>query len=322
MLDEQRNLERVIRAKSKLASHTLGYKPNIYKPRTFNEKVLRRLFQPIDPIMTRTADKLLAKEFIREQLEAGNLPDDLHPIPTLWQGDANVDWSALAYPCIIKANHGSGMLHYLHKPPTEAEINEAEAKFATWMVPRTYHRQHEPHYDAIVPRLLAEPLLKENTDYKVNMFSNVVGTTMIVTDRLTARSMANYDREGNRLPFTYDFCPPVTDDKDVKPAAYNRIMEVAESVSKVLGPIAKEFVRVDCYYSEGRIYVGEITWTPGAGTSPFEPGHWDRHFGDLFKLELKPMCTPYTAPPEPSLFDRVFRKKRRGTRILPRDTAE
>jgi len=44
------------------------------------------------------------------------------------------------------------------------------------------------------------------------------------------------------------------------------------------------FVRVDLYEVRGRVLFGELTFYPGNGTDPFNPGEWDRIFGDMISL--------------------------------------
>lgn len=52
--------------------------------------------------------------------------------------------------------------------------------------------------------------------------------------------------------------------------------------------IAKELVapfgylRVDFYQYQGKLYIGELTLTPGAGGYTFSPDQWDQWLGDKF----------------------------------------
>lgn len=43
-------------------------------------------------------------------------------------------------------------------------------------------------------------------------------------------------------------------------------------------------VRVDLYHMPGRVYFGEMTFTPDAGMAPLAPAEWDRKLGDLIEL--------------------------------------
>lgn len=39
------------------------------------------------------------------------------------------------------------------------------------------------------------------------------------------------------------------------------------------------FVRVDLYFTAGRIYFGELTYSPANGFKPFDPVRYDHIFG-------------------------------------------
>jgi hypothetical protein len=48
---------------------------------------------------------------------------------------------------------------------------------------------------------------------------------------------------------------------DKKPAKWKEMIDIASQLSKPF-----DFVRVDLYYVNNTIYLGEMTFTPGAGT--------------------------------------------------------
>src|SRR6185312_5625486 len=54
--------------------------------------------------------------------------------------------------------------------------------------------------------------------------------------------------------------------------------EMIEIASRLSAPF--DFVRIDLYNVHGRVYFGEFTFTPTAGTHKFGPPHWDLYFGE------------------------------------------
>ena len=44
-----------------------------------------------------------------------------------------------------------------------------------------------------------------------------------------------------------------------------------------------DFVRVDLYNVKGKIYFGEMTFTPGAGRFQFSPEVWDQRLGEWWR---------------------------------------
>jgi hypothetical protein len=45
-----------------------------------------------------------------------------------------------------------------------------------------------------------------------------------------------------------------------------------------------DFVRVDLFNVDGRIYFGELTFTPSAGWIRFEPPEWNLRLGKLWAM--------------------------------------
>src|ERR1700761_8828670 len=85
----------------------LGYWPNLWRPKTFNEKLLRRKIKERDPYFSTLVDKLAVKDVV-----AGLVGDDW-VTPTLWRGFSLPPRSLRSWPkpYVIKANHGSGYNH-------------------------------------------------------------------------------------------------------------------------------------------------------------------------------------------------------------------
>jgi hypothetical protein len=59
------------------------------------------------------------------------------------------------------------------------------------------------------------------------------------------------------------------------------MLSVAASLAKDF-----EYVRVDLYTVNDRIYFGELTFTPGAGVFPMEPEDMDYQWGRLMSQSL------------------------------------
>jgi hypothetical protein len=53
-----------------------------------------------------------------------------------------------------------------------------------------------------------------------------------------------------------------------------------QTAYKLAGPLG--YMRVDLYLHQGRVYVGELTLTPGAGRYVFDPKEWDDTLGAKF----------------------------------------
>ena len=62
-----------------------------------------------------------------------------------------------------------------------------------------------------------------------------------------------------------------------KPKNLSKMLQIASKLSAKF-----KQVRVDLYNIKGKIYFGELTFTPGNGAIKFEPPTWDLVFGKLW----------------------------------------
>ncbi len=65
-----------------------------------------------------------------------------------------------------------------------------------------------------------------------------------------------------------------------KPQNFEKMIDIASRLSKNI-----PFLRVDLYEIKGRIYFGELTFTPCGGLMPFDPPEADYEVGKLLDLE-------------------------------------
>lgn len=84
----------------------------------------------------------------------------------------------------------------------------------------------------------------------------------------------------SRLSFTMeDDTSPVVFEK---PQFFDEMKRIAGVLSSGI-----PFVRVDMYYVEGKILVGELTFYHYGGFIPFNPPEWDRTIGGYLNIEKK-----------------------------------
>jgi hypothetical protein len=66
-----------------------------------------------------------------------------------------------------------------------------------------------------------------------------------------------------------------------KPVSLEEMLAFSEKLSAGFG-----FVRVDLYNVKGRVYFGELTFTPAAGIIKYTPESWDLKHGEKWDLSL------------------------------------
>ncbi|HYM70129.1 MAG TPA: ATP-grasp fold amidoligase family protein, partial [bacterium] len=115
------------------------------------------------------------------------------------------------------------------------------------------------------------------TDYKLFVFDGRVELIAIHVDRFEHHRSNVYGRLWNKLEVLFSF--PNTE-RDVDPPKHlHEMIAYAEALGRGL-----DFVRVDLYDTDEKVYFGEITTTPGGAMDIFDPVEFDRQLGELWHL--------------------------------------
>lgn len=259
----------------------LGYVPDLEHPRSMNEKILWLKLHHWDPRITRCCDKFRVKDYVTEKLGPG------YVIPTIqnWNRPEDVDFSALPERFVLKVNWSSG---YNILVTDRGTFNEAEAqqKIAHWMAPaqNSYYENFNWGYRDMLPVVYAEEYLEQPDgqlyDYKFFCCDGKVRFWFIATDRHGEKQLTHdfFDMDFNHLDFDYGGRAHASQPLE-KPVFYEEMIRCAEILSEPF-----PFVRVDFYETNGRFYVGEMTFYPGGGILAFEPREWDYRLGEYINL--------------------------------------
>ena len=126
-------------------------------------------------------------------------------------------------------------------------------------------------------------------DYKFFCFHGEPKFAYVAIDHFPGvkSKISLFDLDWNRLPVTYDNHPSINKPLE-KPKNLEKMIELARKLSKDF-----PFVRVDFYEVGDKVYVGELTFTPGSGFGKYEPVDWDFEMGkwlDLTKLPKENLC--------------------------------
>lgn len=163
---------------------------------------------------------------------------------------------------VCKPTHSSGYVLFLSHNNSEARINEF---FTASRKNYSFVNREMQYYDLEKKVLIEEDISRghELLEYKFICTRGKVLCCGIVTGRfadtaITFFSAPDFRRLDVRLGH-YG-----VDHRLTKPAAFEEMCEVASKLSANF-----DFVRADLYESRGRIYFGELTFTPGAGAFRF-----------------------------------------------------
>lgn len=261
----------------------MGCRPDLDHPRTFNEKIQWLKLHDRKPAYTAMADKAQAKRW------AASIIGEDHIIPTIGVYDRvkDIPWDSLPAQFVIKCTHDSGGM-VICRDRSSLDRREAERRLSRALRTRFWLRQREWAYKDIKPRLICEPLMRDESqssslnDYKFFCFNGKAGFMYIssgMDDHRSAR-MGFASPEGQPLPFRR------TDYKCFEgslplPSDLPKMRSMAEQLAAASGAC---FVRVDMYEIGGQTYFSEMTFYPNGGLIPFEPSEWDMTAGKMIKL--------------------------------------
>lgn len=254
----------------------LGYKPKLDTPRTYNEKINWINLNSRNPLRKIVTDKYAARDYIRKTVGA----EYLVPLVYHTQNASDIKPENLPdFPFIIKCNHTSGGGVIVRD---KSKINWADVRihFTKLLKLNYYKLYRERQYKYIKPCIIVEKLLlDENSviayDYKIDCINGKVDHINVVMDRFINPKRNKYDRDWNLIDMSVS-----RRGKEIeKPELFDEMLSVAERIARDF-----RFIRVDCYYVRGKIYVGELTLTPMAGMIRFSPKTWDKRLGDKLKL--------------------------------------
>lgn len=251
------------------------YRPHFDQPRSYSEKIWHRMLFDRDPIWTLLSDKLGMRKYVADKGEAEYL------IPLLWSGDdpEAIPFQTLPERFVIKATHGCAY-NVIVREKASLEIAETQRQLRRWLSENYCIDSFlgvEWGYKHVKPSIMIESFLEENLiDYKFRTFGGKVEFFTAHFGRSGHQSESLVcDRDGTPVGCTLghryagDFSPP---------GNLPEMIELAEQLGRDF-----DFMRVDLYSTDNRIYFGELTPYPGAGCIPFKPGKFDFYFGSKWK---------------------------------------
>lgn len=258
----------------------VGRFPNLTDPETFNEWILHRCLHP-EPHWSVLADKLAVREFVKERIGEEHLIP-LIAVPDVFSEEV---FASLPDAFVMKTNHGSGYVRIV-EDKRQTSFLELNRIAQAWLAQDFSRINRERHYRPIEPKLYFEQLLVDRTghipaDLKMNMFGRDAAGPIIyagiVSDRFGTPHGDVFDVRWNRLDLAVGHYPR-SQVPPGPPPHWDEIVRLATRLVDGLG-----YVRLDLYIPDGKVYFGELTFTPGAGVFPFHPDRYDYEWGRLFK---------------------------------------
>lgn len=258
----------------------LGYEINFKEKMgggTFNQKIQYRKLYPQNELYSNCTDKYLVREYVKGKIGEKYLTKLYLVTDKL----TKEQWEKLPNSFVIKANHDSGTVKIIRDKSEITNPMEIIKEMNLSLKINFGWYKLEKHYIPIKPRLIVEELLTNENgeilkDYKFHIFKDKI-IIQVDADRFIEHKRNFYDENMNRLNFqiTSSF---KNFDEEIKINDLDEMKNIAKKLASDF-----DYVRVDLYEIEGRIYFGELTFTHGGGLEDIKPLEWDYKLGEYWK---------------------------------------
>ncbi|MBR3524788.1 MAG: glycosyltransferase [Lachnospiraceae bacterium] len=246
-------------------------------PESYTEKLNVSKLYGGTPLRAVLSDKLAVRDWVAQKAGDGYLI----PLYGSFESFGDIDLSALPDSFVLKCNHDSGSVTLIRdkREIDRKERRRLRKKYAFHLKKRYAYIGFELHYDLIKPCILAEKYMGDNiSDYKFFCFGGKPYYVAVHYDRAKGHKCNIYDMDWEPQPF-------VTNDANGKeqlprPEAFSEMKTLAEKLCKGF-----DHVRVDLYEIDGKVYFGEMTFTPAGGRMRITPPEWDRKLGELWDFD-------------------------------------
>lgn len=252
-----------------------GKIPNLKNPKDISEIVLSYIYTGKINQFAIYADKVR----MREKIEEWGLGVCLPKLYGVWKSPDEIDFSKLPNSFALKTNHGCRH-HYIC--PDKSKLDENLARKAIKEALEMNFGGIETHYSLIDKLCFAEEYIDDGTgtmptDYKFMCCDATVRCLFCCVERATENKRIFYDLNWNELPYARGF--KRSKHGIAKPKNFEKMAEIAKILATKF-----PYVRVDLYsLPDGRILIGELTFTPEGGFVRYFSNEAVRKLGHLDK---------------------------------------
>lgn len=244
-----------------------GERLNLNHPKNLIEKIIWMQFHTDTSLWTECADKYAVREYVKKCGLANILPQ----LYGVWDNPEDINWAELPDKFVLKTNNSCGQI-IIVRDKTKLDVKHTSLKLKKWLHSKYGFHNAQLHYLKIKPRIIAEELLEDSSlptnanlvDYKIHCFNGTPEACLVVSGRSDAVHYVTYmDMNWNNIS-DYALNPQSKyygNKQFNKPENFDKMQEYARILSQGIPQ-----VRVDFYDIHGKIYFGEMTFTPGFGS--------------------------------------------------------
>lgn len=260
-------------------------KLDLKNPKKLSEKVTYiELHEPRDKI-TECTDKYAVRKYVEEK---GYQKILVPLVGGPWSAVSEINFDLLPNSFALKATHGCKM-NLIVQNKKELNLISCRKELKKWLKVTYGTYSVEPHYFKIPHRLYAEKYL-ENADslidYKIHCLNGNPQFILVCSNRKANGNASMqvtldlFDLQWNQIPEIIGTKGEVAGKGMIpKPGQLDEMINIAKVLSKDF-----KFVRVDLYELEGKIYFGELTFSPACCVFPYFTEKFDKAIGEKLSI--------------------------------------
>lgn len=236
---------------------------NLKEPKKLREKILKLKLESYETneLIKKCADKYAVREYIKEK----GLEEILIPTIGFYNSVDEVLWEHLPSRFVMKWNFGCGY-NFICDNKDNYDSREIFNMFNKWRKKKYYLAYSEMQYKGVVPKLIVEEFLSADTggvpaDYKIYCFNGKPMAILYIIGRDTEeKKVGFFDTQWNYLGTTGKKTYTELNSLPNPPKNLEKMIEIAKTLAEDF-----DFVRVDLYEHNKKVYFGELTFTPAGG---------------------------------------------------------
>lgn len=256
------------------------HKLNLKNPVRYTEKLqyLRLFTYPNDPEVTKCA----SRDGVRDYIQKLGMQEILIPSYGVFDKFDDINFDLLPDQFVLKCTHACAF-NAIVKDKSKMNKDELRKKFNKWLKTNYGKKTLEMHYAPIKPRIIVEKYIGEidelPTEYKIHVFNGKAKSMYVVTGRGKDIRYNNYYIDWKPFDGSQFNGWKKTDYELPIPENWGKMKKIAEQLAGDF-----PFVRVDLYNINGKIYFGEMTFTPAKGTLILDDDKCDFEMGEWLKI--------------------------------------
>lgn len=254
-----------------------GRKLDLENPKTLSDKICWIELNTDQTLAARCTDKYAVRSYVEEK----GLGDILIPlVGGPWINASDIDIDSLPERFVLKATHGCEM-NYICKDKSRLDRNDLLNKAGQWLKEDYPRACIEPHYKLVPHRLYSEEFvggLGDVVDYKFHCINGEPAFVLTCSNREDSLKLNLYDLDWNPISGLQGAMR--NERKIERPKNLKEMLEVAKTLSSDF-----DFVRVDLYEADEKIFFGELTFSPACGVLEYFTDSFVAKWGEVLHVK-------------------------------------